>query len=1136
MSTALSLEKSFLASPVASLRFHNDELLLVGNGPHLELYHVPTCTVIDSVLALESSRIHRIVFGTRVIKGNKESRIIVVYGGKSIRFLQLEVEEGAQTQVPKHQFILGELLSDLTDWILDVTLLYPNEESVEPTELAIAYAHNFIEIWDIETFTRVYHNQCEVRCILYSARFFGTQREDLILASGTVFNEVHLWSATKKNISGDGYVYKKFIGHEGVIFGIRFSEDGKLLTSVSDDRTIRVWKTGEENTKAKVIYGHFARIWDCQILDHYLISVSEDSTCRVWSFDNANVEEEINCLACWDGHTGKNVWSVAVNPSQKIAATGGGDTGIRLWSLDSVEKSKIESLSQMHELALPSTATYLTEDQLLQNAESRNKEHIRNFVAVDYSTVVLSTHIGHVLKYEHKANLWSPLYFDQDLFSYSMMCASECGRVVACGTLSGHLILLSPTSAFKPFKAQVHHEKVFEIFVKPSTDPNVFNVISHGVGNEIFWQRFDIRDSQNPTFLSVAQLDLPSKVLLLSVAVDEEIGLVVCGTRESHLLVYHHEVSNHATEAADKPPIICPSIVIRKAHDKQSVTAIAIQKARDNKGATKVTLYSTGRDGAFAQYRIEGFNSHMEESNSDEAEGSDDEADNDDEAAKLPASNVLDITYSPSCKITMDRTYRAKITKGWLEGLTFASGDLLLLGFYRKRFFVYNEAKRYEVLSVACGGAHRRWHFRTKDVGMSLATFNFIRRDRILSYYMETEEKDAQGPFVDPKLKESYHGRDVRAIKYLNYADRSSINDPIVFVTGGEDCLLKIFQYLPNSNIDRIRNLKTIKKHTSVIKSICESKGIEHCLFTGGGGEQLKCWKIEVEKTGVFEAETELASVGCLEWAVCPKVSDIAETRIMDMTAFTLEPTSGLHFIGVVYSDAVIRLWVYNENLREFVLLADGGFHNHCILQVTHCVHEGKALLFSGATDGRIAIWNITDVVQRYTSTLASKEIQKLTPICNFMAHMSGVNCLDVLQQENLILVATGGDDNALAVTALTLESDSISIANVHKILLPPAHASALQATAIYSNTYVVTVTLAVKLVDTNTVITTSTDQRLNVWKIRDDLTLHQSLFVDVADPSAMDLLYLTPEKIQLSITGIGIQTFQSAVYQNDGL
>ena len=61
-----------------------------------------------------------------------------------------------------------------------------------------------------------------------------------------------------------------------------------------------------------VIFGHTARVWDCQFVDQYLISISEDATCRVWKntlVSKGEGDEEGDCLACWEGHIGKNVWS-----------------------------------------------------------------------------------------------------------------------------------------------------------------------------------------------------------------------------------------------------------------------------------------------------------------------------------------------------------------------------------------------------------------------------------------------------------------------------------------------------------------------------------------------------------------------------------------------------------------------------------------------------------------------------------------------------------------------------------------------------------------------------------------------------------------------------------------------------------
>ena len=63
------------------------------------------------------------------------------------------------------------------------------------------------------------------------------------LACGTVFNEVLLWKVSDTQNSQDKVpVRTRLCGHDGVIFSVRYNQERELLCSVSDDRSIKVWK------------------------------------------------------------------------------------------------------------------------------------------------------------------------------------------------------------------------------------------------------------------------------------------------------------------------------------------------------------------------------------------------------------------------------------------------------------------------------------------------------------------------------------------------------------------------------------------------------------------------------------------------------------------------------------------------------------------------------------------------------------------------------------------------------------------------------------------------------------------------------------------------------------------------------
>ena len=95
---------------------------------------------------------------------------------------------------------------------------------------------------------------------------------------------------------------------QGVIFSMTFNPRHQLLCSVSDDRSIRVWRvdTGQSPSGGQdvgqlswtsaqfvlvhVLYGHTARVWDARYLGNNLVSIGEDSTCCIWNAEGRVIQ------------------------------------------------------------------------------------------------------------------------------------------------------------------------------------------------------------------------------------------------------------------------------------------------------------------------------------------------------------------------------------------------------------------------------------------------------------------------------------------------------------------------------------------------------------------------------------------------------------------------------------------------------------------------------------------------------------------------------------------------------------------------------------------------------------------------------------------------------------------------------
>nr|CAG8472351.1 3127_t:CDS:10 [Entrophospora candida] len=1010
----------FYTGPVTSLCFHNNEILLSGQGPYLKVFYVPTGELLVNFEVLKYFRIHKIkpVKHTKKIIGliqrsiTQEQRLFAICGSKTIQII---------------------------------------ENFKNPTELAMAFAHNFVEIFDYQTKICLYSVKCEETSIIYSARFFGDTKNDLILASGTVFNQILLWKMMgDKNKNGDSSIFKRLIGHE-------VSKILKKLKRISynkmNDRTIRIWKTTkDDNNPPLVLYGHMARVWDCYILDDYLISISEDSTCRVWkntlytiNNNDGDYEDEINnndnnnnqdvndvdCLACWEGHVGKNIWSLAINPSNKIVATGGGDSGIRFWSLMSITNNKIDSEQDLIRISLPNVQTYSTCDENVDRNHHQSREFFRNFVLVNYYTIVISTNHGHLLRHDHELNEWTSLFHSEDLQNYTMMKASNCGRVFCCGSIDGQVFVISVNKEFKTIKRKLHEYKVFEIFLEDTNDSNVFYIISHAVHNDIILLKLDLNQSNNdqePIFKIMYRLSVPPRFQLKSLSLYYHYNLLICGSRESGLAIYNLTSSESSSlqRLEDKKDDdaknmtsttttmeLSPIIYLRKIHGKQAVTSIAIKMEKD---------------GSYNKYRLRGLDMlGIKSENINSLDGKDNSEYGIPKKKRIGNGELL----VKDNKLIIEQVYKAKITKGWLEKVVFIDNELFLLGFYRKRFFVYNEFKKFEIFSVACGGAHRIWHFKANDKKMNKASFMFIRKENVFIY--SRERLTTNEGFNECKLQEDFHGRECRIVKFLR-ENFEIYNDPIIFATGAEDSLLRLYQYIPNEKDNRLICLCSIKKHKSVIRSLEWSYGNEILLFSSGANEELRCWKVEISLAKVQltnnQCKMPLVNINCLEWSSCPSVSQIPETRIMDTTVYSIAPNQGLHLIIVVYSDSV---------LRKFTLIGEANFHFKC--------SNDLIIVITSATDGRIAIWEFSKKIYSknnskttFTKTTKSNPTTKYSkdndfqniedlgkPNYYYQAHQSGVNCFDFhqlssssssLKNDQIIryMIVSGGDDNSIMV------------------------------------------------------------------------------------------------------------------------
>jgi WD repeat-containing protein 6 len=370
--------------------------LLAGEGPFLKIYeHGSTASTATGVLLQQRVFRSQAVHGIAVEETtHPRPPRILVWGGYSVRILELLQFDDQQTEpTPRLEIVnLGQELN-ATDWILDASFS-PSTPGGSHVSAALVTAHNSLHLLRLsrDNGNSDLQNQLfsaigsSSRSILYSAHVLWVSSDGVLVAAGTVFGEILVWSCDLGNKS-KALLHYTLAGHEGSIFGVQISpllglgkhRPQRLLASCSDDRTIRIWDisaqtamdnkslvntstdtgfctTGDSTPRGlsrprnliAIGWGHTSRVWGVRFIGHHakqmdVLSFGEDATCRQWSLrredgavsNSTAMEESLNLTQTYNLHSGKHIWSLAVlmEDTSLLISTGGSDGKIASVSL-----------------------------------------------------------------------------------------------------------------------------------------------------------------------------------------------------------------------------------------------------------------------------------------------------------------------------------------------------------------------------------------------------------------------------------------------------------------------------------------------------------------------------------------------------------------------------------------------------------------------------------------------------------------------------------------------------------------------------------------------------------------------------------------------------------------------------------